>query len=587
MKADKVTMPAKLVEVIRCSNPYYYLGPVPKKEFFFDRVEELETASVVIKQTLSGATGGVLVYGGRGSGKTSFLDELKRRLDSEGIVNAKIPLDPEMVKEGSESLLFGTILQELISSARDAKLLEPNVASRFLGFLKKVAKIENIELEFPGFGVIVKPEVAKSQFSYIVLRDGLRDFLRLIETQGTKGVKPGAVIMLDEGDALTLNEKLLHVLRNAFQEMRNVALVITGSAKLATQVGVVFSPVPRFFRKIELGPYPNDQVVDEAIIKPLEITSNDLLFNHRIRLQVRHSGFDKLLKEVAARTPMHINMLCYFAFDLGSKNMKEYEKGTLVIKMQFTRELIEEAISQLRGTKGYSDFIGSLDGDEIRYLRILSKASIKLSSKEAALMIVLDDLQDSLQKTPIASICERICEHEKLIPLINDVVASISKKAASFDLNILGSDILKKQFDIEDHWIRAYFRYGQPSFHFDMALVEIPFYGVEFFGDSVSSILHSVFFARLGKFMEPFDSMKVHAGPTDGSDVWTARNRKLVTAVYKRTDDLKTYHMAFNLKSDTDTVPIKVDIEQILKCITKQGLISDFKVKESSSIVYH
>jgi hypothetical protein len=582
-----MTLPVKLVEVIRCSNPYYYLCPVPKKEFFFDREEELETACVVIKQILGGATGGVLVYGGRGSGKTSFLDELKRRLDFDGIVNAKVPLDPEMVKDGAESQLFATILQELISSARDAKLLETSVATKFLGFLKKVTKVESIELEFPGFGVMIKPEVAKTQFSYIVLRDGLRDFLRLIETQGTKQTKSGAVIMLDEGDALSRNEKLLHVLRNAFQEIRNIAFVIAGSAKLATQVGDVFSPVPRFFRKIELGPYPNDEVVDQAITKPLEIACNNLLYNNRVRLQVRHSGFDKLLKEVAGRTPMHINMLSYFAFDIGSKDLKEYEKGTFVIKMSFTKKLIEEAISQLRGTKGYSDFIGSLEADEIRYLRILSKASIKLSSKEAALMIVLDDLQESLQKIPLANICERMADYEKLVPVIDEAIKSINHKATAYDLIVLGSDILKKQFDIEDHWIRAYFRYGQPSLHFDMAVVEIPFFGVEFFGDSVASILHSIFFARLTKYMEPFDSMKVHAGATDGSDVWVGRNRKIILAIYKRTDDLKTYHLAFNLKFDTDSGPIKADIEQILKCIANKGLISDYKVKEESSVVYH
>jgi hypothetical protein len=167
--------------------------------------------------------------------------------------------------------------------------------------------------------------------------------------------------------------------------------------------------------------------------------------------------------------------------------MRAFE-STYVVKMAFTKELIEEAISQLRGTKGYSDFINSLNVDELRYLRILSKASIKLSSKETALVIVLDDLQDSLQTIPIPNICEKMAEYKKLIPIIEGVSDAIPKKAASFGLNVLGFDILKKQFEIEDHWIRAYFRYGQPSFHFDMKMVDIPFYGVEFFGDSISDI---------------------------------------------------------------------------------------------------
>jgi Cdc6-like AAA superfamily ATPase len=62
----------KLIELVRTANPYHYLGPVPSKEFFFDREEEMETAMVVLKQIMKGSVGGVLVQGGRGSGKTRF-----------------------------------------------------------------------------------------------------------------------------------------------------------------------------------------------------------------------------------------------------------------------------------------------------------------------------------------------------------------------------------------------------------------------------------------------------------------------------------------------------------------------------------
>jgi hypothetical protein len=180
-----------------------------------------------------------------------------------------------------------------------------------------------------------------------------------------------------------------------------------------------------------------------------------------------------------------------------------------------------------------------------------------------------------------------MAEYKNLIPIIEGVSDSIPKKAVLFGLNVLGSDILKKHFEIEDHWIRAYFRYRQPSFHFDMKMVDIPFYGVEFFGDSISSIVHSIFFARIAKFMEPFDSMKVHAGPSEGVEVWTARNRRVVKAIYKRTDDSKIYPIAFNLKSDTDAQPIKAEIEQVVKCLMTMGFPSEFKVLESSSVIYH
>jgi Ni2+-binding GTPase involved in maturation of urease and hydrogenase len=300
-KVNSVSFPHKLIELVRTANPYYYLGPVPRKEFFFDRADELETAMVVLKQIMKGSIGG---------GKTSFLKELQRRLDDEHITSAYIPLDPEMVKDGLEARLFSTIFQELIKSAYRSNILEQNIASKFTDFFRNIAKIENIEIDFPGFNLVVKPEAAKEQFSYIVLKDGLTDFLKLIQTKGKKVSRLGAVVLLDEGDALTLNEKLLHVLRNAFQEIRGIGLVIAGSTKLSTQVGVVFSPVPRFFRKIELGPYPTEEIVNHAISQPLKTCHDDLLLNNQIRLEVQHFGFDKRLKEVTGRIPIHINMLC-------------------------------------------------------------------------------------------------------------------------------------------------------------------------------------------------------------------------------------------------------------------------------------
>lgn len=71
-------------------------------------------------------------------------------------------------------------------------------------------------MDFPGFSMIVKPASEKDQFSYITLRDGLTDFLRLVGTKGPSGSnshkKIGAIVLLDEADGLTKNENLLRIL---------------------------------------------------------------------------------------------------------------------------------------------------------------------------------------------------------------------------------------------------------------------------------------------------------------------------------------------------------------------------------------
>jgi Ni2+-binding GTPase involved in maturation of urease and hydrogenase len=576
----------KLIELVRTANPYHYLGPVPSKEFFFDREEEMETAMVVLKQIMKGSVGGVLVQGGRGSGKTSFLKELQRHLSEEKIASAYIPLDPEMVKDGMETRLFSAIFQELISSAYEAGILEQNIASKFANFLRNISKIENVEVDFPGFNLIITPAAAKEQFSYIVLKDGLKDFMKLVETKGVKGARKGAVVLLDEGDALTLNEKLLHVLRNAFQEMKGIALVVAGSTKLSTQVGVVFSPVPRFFRKIELGPYPNDEVVNRAIYQPLKSCHDDLLLNNQIRLDIQHFGFDKRLKEVAGRTPIHINMLCNFAFDLGAKNLRQDQGTTFILRMIFDKELIEDAITQLRGTKNYAEFIDSLDKTEVNFLTILSRSPMKLSINEATLMIVLDELRELLQTLPIEDVCKQMNNCTDLLQSVSNAVVALADKASKYEINLLGADILKKRFDIEDQWIKAYFRYSVQNFNFDMDTSDLPFIGIHFFGNAISSVFHSIFFARLAKFMDSTDRSRAHEGPTAGDELKPFVNRKLLMVTYKPYDSPNYHHIGFNLRLETNTIKVKEEMDSVAKELRNLEFITHYSIKEPSCKVF-
>ena len=585
-----MSIPDKLIELIQSNNPFYYLGPVPRRDLFFDRQEELKEAMLVCRQVTSGGVGGVLVLGGRGSGKTSFLDELQNRLTEEKIVSSKLPLDEEMVQKGSEKLLFNTILQELLRSAVRSKLLEQNIGHRFLNFLKSVGKIENVEVDFPGFSMIVKPASEKDQFSYITLRDGLMDFLRLIDTKGANRsnshAKVGAIVLLDEADGLTKNENLLRILRSVFQEVRGIGLVLAGSTKLLAQVSEVFSPAQRFFYKIELGPYPNDVIVDKAINTPIDIKTRELLLDRRIRLEVRHSGFDKRVRDIAGRSPLDINMLGHFSFKIGAQTLRK--QGDMhILTMMIDKEILEDTIQQLRGTAEYGALLSGLDECETNILKILSKSTAKLSIKEISLLSQLDEMQESLQVSAISQICTKIRDCSKLENTISSAISSLQTKSQKFNFAVLGVDSANK-YEVEDHWIRAYFRYGWESVHLDIQFTDIPFVGVKFFGDSIGSIFHSIFFARLSKFMERDDivSMKAHYGNDEGYSLHPSPGMRLLILSYKRTDDRKVWHIAFNIKAEHDIGPAKGEMEEVAKCLTSLGFISEYRLREDIWKIY-
>ncbi len=581
----------QLIELIQSNNPYYYLGPVPRRDLFFDRKEELKEAMIVCRQVIGGGVGGVLVLGGRGSGKTSFLDELQNRLTEENIVSSKFPLDEEMVRPGSEKLLFNTMLQELLRSAVKSKLIEQSIGTRFLNFLKSVGRIENVEVDFPGFSMIVKPTTEKDQFSYITLRDGLWDFLRLVETKGVNRSnshkKSGAIVLLDEADGLTKNENLLRILRSVFQEVRGVGLVIAGSTKLLAQVSAVFSPAQRFFYKIELGPYPNDVTVDTAINMPIEIKTRELLLDRRIRLEVRHGGFDKRVRDIAGRSPLDINMLGHFSFKTGAQTIKRQAGDTLVLSMMINKEILEDTIQQLRGTAEYGALLSGLDECETDLLKILSKSTAKLSIKEISLLSLLDEMQDSLQVAPISEICAKMGGYSKLETTVSSAISSLQAKSQKFNFAVLGVDSANK-YEVEDHWIRAYFRYGWESIHLDIQFTAIPFVGIKFFGDSIGSLFHSIFFARLSKFMDKDDvvSMKAHYGNDEGHSLHPSPGRRLLILWYKRTDDRKVWHIAFNVKSEHDIGLAKGEMEAVAKCLMNLGFISEYKLREDFWRIY-
>lgn len=336
--------------------------------------------------------GGILVVGGRGSGKTSFLDALVRILKEKRIACAKIALDETMVNPKNEILFFKTILSELLTASKTSGLLEEGISDKVIKMLRGLKLESEFEINFPGINFIAKASRESSgeqtQFSYITLRDGLNDYLKLVKEKGCKDTRQGAILLFDEGDCLTLNRSLLQILRNVFQDMPRVGLVIAGSTGLSGEVSEVFSPIPRFFRKVELGPYPDDRVAFEAISRPIE-PMKAALAKEGYQLETVHKAFDQIVIRTTGRMPLEINLLCHFAFDLGAQRCR-IEGKKIKVYFKFDKELLDEAIKQLVGTKGYNDFINELDENEMNCLRLLSKSVSRATVDELALLLRLN-----------------------------------------------------------------------------------------------------------------------------------------------------------------------------------------------------
>jgi hypothetical protein len=565
------------VEKLRTSNPFTYLGPLTKPELFFDRRKELEDAYVTCEQILNGSVGGILVVGGRGSGKTSFLDALSRVFAQKKIAWTKIDLDEGMVTPDNELTFIRTILSELLSASEKSGLLDQGLTRKLVGMLKGLKVEGDFELTVPGisFAAKVTPEETK-QFSYIILRDGLKDYLDLIKEQGRKDTRQGAMLLFDEGDCLTLNRNLLQILRNVFQNIPRVGLVIAGSTRLLGQVSKVFSPLPRFFRKIELGSYPDDSVALEAISKPLEI-SKRMLSREGWDVDFIHRGFEKIVIRTTGLMPLEINLLCHFAFDLGAQ-IYRIEGKKITIYFKFNKQLLDIAIHQLVGTRGYSEFIGELNDDIMGCLRLLSKCTSGATLEEITLLLNLTRCGDSLQELPMSKVGALIREFESGIPKVSELINVIMQKGDKHGIYVLNSTLIGKPlYGVEDQWVRSYFKYGWKQEDVDIELgVKPKFGGIRVFGDPISSVIHSVFFPRVSehivsKFSRP--SFRAHVGTNDGRWLRPQTNRQLLIASYVREANASIGHYAVNLEMSYEAGLLKREIDEVLHNLKETGFI--------------
>ncbi|MBI2126047.1 MAG: hypothetical protein HYY67_01730 [Thaumarchaeota archaeon] len=539
----------------------------------------MEQALIVCEQIIRGKKGGVLVLGGRASGKTSFLDELRKQLTDRQIASCKIPLNIGLVQPGNELQFISTVLSELLKATDEAGLMDKGLLRSVRDLLGGI-KIGEIGIDIPGISFVAKAsEMGKlTRAPFVVLRDGLDDFVKMLDKEGKKGTKPGVILTIDEGDALTTNKDLLQIIRNVFQDFTRVGLVVAGSVKLLTQVSDVYSPWARGFRKVLLGPYSTNSDVDQAIGVPLELVREELKAQG-VEMDVVHRSFDSLLRVVSSKEPMAINVLCHYAYELATKRPK-VENGRYILYLRIDRELMDEVINQLRGSGEYDQFLSELKPEESALLRILSRCQRGANVDELSTLLKLNEFDKRLQQLPMEKVTDRIRVSPNFRLQTKNILDSLSTKGESHQLSVVTTRLTGMSlYEIEDQWIKAYFTYGWDYEDVNLELGISPeFNGIRVFGDPVSTLIHSTVFPRMASWLSPKTGFRAHTGPKDGMELKVEEGRAIVGLNYQRTADGISYHLAFQPSQEADVEFWKGEIVSLASSLNHIGLIDAFKV---------
>jgi hypothetical protein len=576
-----LSAPERIAAIVREANPFEYQGAIIRKDRFFDREAELREAMIVCKQIVRGSTGGVLAMGGRGSGKSSFLNAVQRELQAVGIPSAKISLSEDMMEAEKEPRLFKLMLNDLTSAAEEANVLDKKIGSKIRQVLQGVIEsLDSLEFEAHGFGLVAKAAQQEklAELPYAILRDGLKDFLKVLKPL-ENGEGRGALLIIDEGDALTKNRPLLQVLRNVFQETPGMGLVVAGTSRLLSEVSQVFSPIPRFFRKIELGPFPSDSDVKNAISSMIEHVKRELLAK-QIRLDVKMYEFIDRVTELSGRAPLEFNMLSYFTFDLGASRLG-WRNGAPTLYLRLGKEELEKAIQQLRGTKEYASFLDALSTYERTILVLLSKCPYGASADELTALLALDGMGENLRLASIDQVLAQLDLLKERKQQVQESIERICDLGDKYSVRALHVQMADKAvFSLEDQWVKTYFRYSVLPTLVDLELGLIAGEsGILIFGDPVSSILDSAFLHTVMKGLAEGETFRVNSYPNDGLAL-SSHFGKVVNASFKRVADGRQWHLAFNLKIKYETDTLKADISKALAKLQDLQLISRFDVKE-------
>lgn len=566
----------------RSLNAYEYNGPLTNKELFIDRGKELEDAYMVCQRIVRGGIGGVFVVGGRASGKTTFLNKLEETLNSSNIATVFIPLDRGMMEKDKDALFFRTMIDRSIIALKEAGLIGQSLKDKLLNFMRGFSELD-IGIEASGLRFLAKwkrDANAEEQFPYFVLKDAMDDLLNMMASEANEKGNGGIIFLFDEGNIFTENRGLLEVIRNVFQFTPKLGLVIAGTLSLLNEVSDVFSPMARFFRKIELGPYPKKEDVYDAVQKPFNKMA-EILSKDGLLLKGHFRGFVDRIIEVTRKMPMDVNLLCHFAYD---EACNKFRKRESIIELRFllNKTVLDKAMNELRGTIEYSKFVESLTALEIEYLRILANSMYPLTSREIGILVYCNGLEEKLLELDVGHLCTIIEKEEELTRISERTISEITKKGVACDIETISKSMMgKPMYVLNDQWLGSYFKIGWAHRLFDIDKGFIPIFGgIIMFRDPISSMIHSIMFPRVADHLKgpiPFKVLSKKGSSRSFRKPKTA-GRKYIIVDYQRSADNSNYFYVLNLSGECEIDLVRKKVAILMSTLRSKDLVNKYSV---------
>ena len=315
------------------TNPYDFERPVKDPTLFAGRQKELSEIGYYLDLSRQDRPifHNMALIGPRGVGKTSMLNMVAHLCEERGILAVKVSLNDEAV--ANEVILFKEIFDNLLTKGVESGMYEGLGGQTYRLFRKLVDNLD-VSVQIPfyfGTAYIGAKKGEKVNLSQQVL---LHDFKEFYEEAKKKGIVAIA-LLFDECDLFSTNRTLLQKLRNVFSELDGFVLVFSGTNKMFPDMEEVFSPVPRFFKRIDIGNFNSLDETKDCILKPLGDSEKALVdLNSVIDVHLISNG-----------NPYEIQLMSHYMY----RRFKESKLPTLSLDVRVLDNILGELERLRRG----------------------------------------------------------------------------------------------------------------------------------------------------------------------------------------------------------------------------------------------
>jgi len=388
------------------TNPYDFGKPVREPSLFAGRQKELKEIDYYLELSRSDRPiyHNLALMGPRSVGKTSLLNMIEYTAKKKGMLAVKLSLDEEI--STNEVQFFKEIFDNLVTKGAE-KGMYGGIRGRTYKLFRKTLDLLDVDAGIPflfGTAYIGLKKGRKTTLSQQVLIHDLSKMYR----EAKKNDISTIVLLFDECDLLSQNKALLQKLRNVFSDLDGYILVFCGTEKMFPDMSEVFSPIPRIFKRIDVGNFRAVEATKDCILKPL-IKEERKLVNQSSIAEIH---------QISNGNPYEVQLLSHFMY----RQFKDHDAPNIALNVEVLDNVLNE-LDRLR-TREHHEVAN-------RIRRLIHPDSLKTvlatlefpdtTIEQLSRFLVLSEL-DSVDLGDISS----KVGYFKLI--ISDLVSSIIKK---------------------------------------------------------------------------------------------------------------------------------------------------------------